>query len=154
VALHHPVAAGRVRVEPTARLDSQICCLLHRLHGEVFGRMDDDSTLATDPGDKRGPVFLIMPPPWFALLAAPTRAASQVLFSAVFGLAFLAGGVTEVIRFDRACQLTVHFVGHGGIPQPPAPAITGPAMDSQLPGNAARRTRQAQQEGRQNPVRT
>ena len=59
----------------------------------------------------------------------------------------------EVIRFHRALQPTIGFVGHGRIPQPPAPAITRTAMDPQLPGNASRRTRQAQQEGGQNPVR-
>src|SRR6516164_7694314 len=47
VALHRPVATGGVRVDPTARLDGKVCSLLHRLHGEVFGRLDDDRALAT-----------------------------------------------------------------------------------------------------------
>src|SRR4029453_13403233 len=62
VALCRPIAARRVGIETAARLDSKVCCLLHRLHGEVFGRLDDDSALTTDPGDDRGPVFVVMPP--------------------------------------------------------------------------------------------
>src|SRR5437763_6226921 len=88
VALHRPLAACGVRGEPTARLDGKVCCLLHRLHGEVFGRLDDDRALATDPGDNRWPIFVVVPPTRFTLLAAPPCPASQVLFSAVFRLAF------------------------------------------------------------------
>jgi hypothetical protein len=43
-------------------------------------------------------------------------------------------------------------VGQGGMAQPPTPAIAGPTMDVQLSGNATRRTRETQQEGRENPV--
>src|SRR5205823_10903800 len=42
IAPHRPVAAGRVRVQPTARLHGEVSGLLHRLHGEIFGRVDDD----------------------------------------------------------------------------------------------------------------
>src|SRR5262245_35855890 len=110
VALHRPVAAGGVRVDPTARLDGKVCGLLHRLHGEVFGRLEDDRALATDPGDNRWPIFVVVPPPRFTLLAAPTCPASQGLLSTVCRLALLAGGVIEVIGFDRAVHLTLHLV--------------------------------------------
>ena len=73
-ALHRPIAARRVGREAAARLDSKVCCLLHRLHGEVFGRLDDDRALTTDPGDERGPVFVIMPPAGLTLLASTPRA--------------------------------------------------------------------------------
>jgi hypothetical protein len=49
--------------------------------------------------------------------------------------------------------LPIGFVGEGRVAQPPTPAIARPPMHPQLPGNAARRTRQAQQDGGQNPVR-
>jgi len=55
VALHRPIAAGRVRGEPTARAHRDLGGLLHRLHGEIFGRLDDDRPLATDPRNNRGP---------------------------------------------------------------------------------------------------
>ena len=54
VTLHRPVAARRVRVEPPARARGDPGRLLHRLDREIFGRLDDDSPLATDPGDDRG----------------------------------------------------------------------------------------------------
>src|SRR5262252_2574376 len=93
------------------------------------------------------------PPARLTLLAATTCPTAKKLFPTLLGLPLVAGGVIEVIRFHRPLQPALGFVGHGRIPQPPAPAIAGPAMDPQLPGNASRRTRQAQQEGRQNPVR-
>src|SRR5215470_4839280 len=132
VALHRPIAAGGVRIDPTARLDGKVCCLLHRLHGEVFGCLDDDSALATDPGDNCWPIFVVVPPTRFTLLAASTCPASQVLFSAVCRLALLAGGVIEVIGFDGAVQLTLHLIGQRSVAEPPAPAIAGPDMDTQL----------------------
>src|SRR5262249_26339770 len=49
VALHRPVAARRVRGEPTACAHGDLGRLLHRLHREIFGRLDDDIPLATDP---------------------------------------------------------------------------------------------------------
>src|SRR5215470_16298819 len=88
VALHRSVAAGRVRVEPTARSHREVRRLLHRLDREIAGRLDHDSSLATDPGDDGWPVFVIMAPTGLAFLAAPTRAASQMLFPAALGLAF------------------------------------------------------------------
>src|SRR5215831_13003948 len=153
VALQSPITARRVRVEPTPRLHRQVSGLLHRLHGEIPGRVDDDRPLTADPRDDGWSVLVIMPPPGLTLLAAPTRAASQRLLAPALRLALLAGGVIEVIRFHGALQPALGFVGHGRIAQPPAPAITSPAMDTQLSSNAPRRTRQAQQEGGQNPVR-
>src|SRR5262249_22278133 len=77
VTLHHPAAAGRVRVEPTARAHGDLRRLLHRLNREIAGRLDDDSPLAIDPGDDGWPVFVIMAPVRFALLVTSTCAASQ-----------------------------------------------------------------------------
>jgi len=56
-----------------------------------------------------------MPPTGLALLATPTRAAPQRLAATLLGLALLAGGVIEVIRFHRAFQLTLHLIGERGI---------------------------------------
>src|SRR5438045_1423619 len=107
VALDRPVAAGRVRREPTPRLDGEVSGLLHRLDGEIAGRLDHHGSLATDPGDDGGPIFVIMTPPGLALLPAPTRAASQVLWPSVFRLPLAAGGVIEFIRFYRALHLAL-----------------------------------------------
>src|SRR5919109_2995661 len=74
VVLHRPIAARRVGRETAARLDSKVCGLLHRLHGEIFGRLEDDRALAAHPGDDRGPVFVIMPPAGLTLLASTPRA--------------------------------------------------------------------------------
>src|SRR5437899_12408605 len=57
VALHRPIATGRVGVEPTARVHRQVGGLLHRLHREISGCLDNDSPLATDPRDNGRPVF-------------------------------------------------------------------------------------------------
>src|SRR5262245_51740146 len=117
VARHRPIAARGVRIEPTARFYRQVGCLLHRLHGEIARRLEDDRTLATDPGDDRRPVFVIMAAPGLTLLAAPPCAAAQRLLPALLGLALLPSGVIEVIRFHGAFQLAVHLVGQGGIAQ-------------------------------------
>src|SRR2546427_7702142 len=82
VARHRPIATGRVRIEPTARFHRQVSCLLYRLHRKIFGRVDDNSPLATDPRDDRGPVFLVVPPTGLAFLAATTGATSQRLLPA------------------------------------------------------------------------
>jgi hypothetical protein len=49
------------------------------------------------------------------LLAATTRAATQMLGATLLGLARLAGGVIEVIRFHCVCHLTIDVVGDGCI---------------------------------------
>src|SRR5262249_35798427 len=150
--LERPIAAGRVGVEPTARLHRKVSGLLHRLDREIAGRLDDDRPLTTDPGDNRGPVFVIMASPGLAFLAAPPRPVSQRLLPALACLALVAGGMVEVIGVHRARQPTIGFVGDGGIPEPPAPAITGPTMDAQLAGHPPRRTRETEEKRRQHPV--
>ena len=153
VALHRPIAAGRIGIQPTARVHRSVRGLLDRLHGAISGRVDDDRPLAADPRHDRRGIFVVMAPAGLTLLATTTRSTPQRLGATLLGSALLAGSVIEVIRFHRACQPAIDFVGHGRIPQPPAPAIARTAMDPQLPGNASRRTRQTQQEGGQNPVR-
>src|SRR3712207_6807699 len=86
IALQCPIAAGRVGVEPTAGLDGEVCGLLHGLHGEIAGRLDDNSPLAAHPRDDRRPVFVVMTTARLALLAAPTRPAPQGLCPSLFGL--------------------------------------------------------------------
>ena len=154
VALHRPIAAGRIGIQPTVRLHRQVGGLLHRLHGEIAGRVDDDRALAADPRDNGWAIFLVMAPAGLTLLAATTRSAPSRLWATLRGVALLAGTVLESIRCHRPLQPALGFVGHGRIPQPPAPARAGPALDPHLPGHASRRTRPAQQAGRPNPVRT
>ena len=57
IARDQPVAAGRVRVEFAAGLHGEVGGLLHRLDGKVPRRLDDDTSLAADPGDDRGAVL-------------------------------------------------------------------------------------------------
>src|SRR5262245_45004684 len=152
IALQSLVATRRVGIEPTARVHRDVGCLLDRLDREIFGRVDDNGPLATDPGDDRGAVFVVMPPAGLALLAAPTCSASQRLLPALLRLPLVPCDVVEVIRFYCACQATIGLVGDGSIPEPPAPAITGPTMDAQLSSNTPRRTRQTEQKCRQDPM--
>src|SRR5215467_5018752 len=152
VPLQRPIAAGRIGIQAAPRLDRKIGRFLHRLHREIFGRVDDHSSLPTDPGDNRWPVFVVMAPPGLAFLAAPTWSASQHLLPALLGLPLVAGGLVEVIRFHRAFQLAVHLIREDRIPEPPAPAVAGPTMDAQLSGNPPRRTRQTEQKGGEKPV--
>src|SRR5262245_5125538 len=77
IALQSPIAARRVGVEPTARLDRHVRGLLDRLDREISGRLDHHCPLATDPGDDGRPIFVIMAPPGLTLLPAPTCAATQ-----------------------------------------------------------------------------
>src|SRR5712691_5007273 len=153
VARHRPVAAGRIRIELTARLHRDVSGLLYGLHREIFGRLYDDRPLATDPGNNGWPVFVVMATAGLAFLAATTRLASQRLLPTAFGLPLVAGGMVEVIRFNRAFQLTMHLIRQRGIPQPPAPPIAGPDMDPHLPRDTPRRTGETEQKGCQNPVR-
>src|SRR5215471_1515615 len=143
VSRERPITAGGVGVEPTADVDGEVRGLLHRLHREIAGRLEDDCPLATAPGDNRWPIFVVVPPTRFTLLAASTCPTSPPLLATPFRLALLAGGVIEVIGFDRAVYL---------IAQPPAPAITGPDMDPHLFGNTPRCTREAQQKRGENPM--
>jgi len=133
-------------------LHRKIGRFLHRLHGAIFGRLDDDRPLATAPGDDRRTVFVVVPPTGLAFLAAPTRSAAQIFFPVLLRLPLLVSGVREFIRFHGALQLPLHLVGQGGIAQPPTPALARPHMHPQSSGNAARGTRQAQEKRRKNPV--
>src|SRR5438132_922116 len=141
-ALQRPIATRRVGVEPTARLDGEVGCLLDRLHREIPGRLDNHCPLATDPGDDGRSVFVIMAPPRLAFLPAPTRSTPQVLFPSVLSLPLVARGMVEVIRFNDAFQLAMHLIGHGGIAQPPAPPIARADMDTQFSRDAPGRTRE------------
>jgi hypothetical protein len=136
IALQGPIAAGRVHVQSTACLHSNVGRFLYRLHGEIAGRLDDDCALAADPGDDRGPVFVLMAPTGLTLLAATTRATPQVFLPSAFGLSLLASRVIEVIRFHRALHLALHLVGQDHLAEPLAPAIARPAVDAHFPGNA------------------
>ena len=77
IALQGSIAAGRVRVERAAHLHREVRSVLHRLDGEVPGRLDDHCSLATDPGDDGRPVFVIMPTVGLAFFATTTRATPQ-----------------------------------------------------------------------------
>src|SRR5215471_16009495 len=132
VSLQRLIATRRVRVEPTARSHGDISCLLHCLDRAIFGRLEDDRPLATDPGNNRGPVFVIMTPTRLTFLAAPTRSTPQRLLSTLFGLSLLTSGVIELIRFDSPFQLLLHVIGQRSVAQPPAPPITGADMDPHL----------------------
>jgi hypothetical protein len=107
---------GLRKGQPTCcpmRVHREVSRLLDRLDCEIAGRLDDDRSLATDPGDDGGPVFVIMAPAWCAFLAPPTCLATQQLFPTPLGLILLASGVIEFIGFDRACQLAIGCVGDG-----------------------------------------
>src|SRR4029450_7387915 len=152
IALQRLIAAGGVRVEPTARVHREVRGLLHRLHRAIFRRLDNDAPLATDPGNDRGPVFVIMAPTRLTFLAAPPRSTPQRLLPTLLGLSLLASGVIEIVRFDGPFSLPLHFIGQRRIPQPPAPPRARPYMPPHLSGNAARGTRQAQEKRRKHPV--
>src|SRR4029450_7071656 len=97
VTLQRPIAARRIGIQATPRLDRKIGRFLHRLHREIFGRVGDDSPLATDPRDDRGPIFVVVPPPRLTFLAAPTRAAAQRLLPALARLALLSTRVIQCL---------------------------------------------------------
>src|SRR5262245_51973854 len=152
LALEPAIAAGRVRIEPTARFDGEVGRFLHRLYGKVPRRLDHDTSLTADPRDDGGPILVVMAAPGLAFLAATPWRAAQCLFPALLGLALVAGGMIQVVGFDRPRHLPLHLVGQGGIAQPPTPAIASADMHPQLFGNATRGTRQTQQKGGENPV--
>ena len=111
VSRERPITAGGGGVEPTADAAGEVGGLLHRLHRAIAGRLEDDCPLATDPGDQRGPIFVVVPPTRFTLRAAATCPTSPQLLATPLCLARLAGGVLEGIDFDRAVSLTLHLVG-------------------------------------------
>src|SRR4030095_10505941 len=128
IARDQPVAAGRVRIELAAGLYGEVGRFLHRLDGKVPRRVDHDPSLAADPGDDGGPILVVMAAPGLAFLAAPPWRAAQGLFPALLGLALVAGGMIQVVGFDRPRQLPLHLVGQGRIAQPPTPAIASPPV--------------------------
>ena len=75
VAFERSIAARGVRVEPTPRLDGEVSSFLDGLHRKIFGRLDHDRPLATDPGDDGWPVFVIVAPARLAFLPAAPRPA-------------------------------------------------------------------------------
>src|SRR4029453_18270407 len=97
IALQRAIAAGRVRVQPTARVHGEIRCLLDRLDGKVPRRVDHDTSLAADPRDDGGPIFVVVAAARLALLTPATGSAAQRLLAISFGLALVASGVIEVI---------------------------------------------------------
>src|SRR2546425_443272 len=82
IALERTIATGRVRREPTARLDREVGRFLHRLDGKVPRRLDHDTSLAADPRDDGGPILVVMASPGLAFLAAPPWRAAQWLVPA------------------------------------------------------------------------
>src|SRR2546429_4950673 len=81
VPFHRPIAAGRIGIQATARVHRKIGRFLHCLHGEIFGRRDDDSPLPTDPGDDRWPLLVVMASTRLALLAATTQSRPHGLYA-------------------------------------------------------------------------
>src|SRR5262249_26260733 len=77
------------------------------------GCLYDDRALATDPGDDRGPIFVIMAPARLAFLPTATWLASQRLLPALFCLPLVAGGVIVVIGFHHTFPLALPFIGPG-----------------------------------------
>src|SRR5215831_2534987 len=152
IARERAIAAGRVRIEPTARFDGDVGRFLHRLDGKVPRRLDHDTSLTADPRDDGGPILVVMAAPGLAFLAATPWRAAQCLFPALLGLALVAGGMIQGVGFDRPRHLPLHLVGQGGIAQPPTPAIASADMHPQLFGNATRGTRQTPQKSGEHPV--
>src|SRR5262249_9296062 len=105
-----------------------------------------------DPGNDGRTIFVIMAPAGLTLFASATGSAAQRLLAAPFRLALVASGVVELIGFDRPLQPASSLVGQGCVAQPPAPAVTGAAMNALLPGDATGCTRQAEQKRGANPV--
>jgi hypothetical protein len=115
ISCQGPIAAGRVGIESTPRVHRDIGGLLYRLHRQISGRLEDDSPLAADPRDDRGPVFVVVTPSGLAFLAATPWLASPRCLPARLGLSLMARGVGEVIGFDRPFQLTTDLIRQGGM---------------------------------------
>src|SRR5262249_4447927 len=103
VALHRPIATRGVRKESAPRLDREVGRFLHGLDGKVSRRLNHDPSPPAYPRDDGMPILSVMAPPGLAFLAATPGLASQRFLAARLGLALLAGGVIEVIGFDRPC---------------------------------------------------
>src|SRR4029453_1118200 len=87
IALERAIAAGRIRIEPTARVDGEVGRFLHRLDGKIPRRVDHDPSLAADPRDDGGPILVVMAAPGLTFLGATPWRAAQTLFSTLLGLA-------------------------------------------------------------------
>jgi hypothetical protein len=61
--------------------------------------------------------------------------------------------MVHLICFNRAVQGALHRLGQGGMAQPPAPAVAGPAREAQLSGDTPGGPGTPQQKGREKPVR-
>jgi hypothetical protein len=133
-------------------LHGEVSGLLHRLDGKILHTLHDNSPLAAAPRDNGGPIFVIMAPTRFTLLAPPPLTAAQRLLPALVCLALLASGMVEFVGFDGPFYVVIRLVGDSRISQPSAPPIARADMDTQFSGNAPRRTQQAQQKGGQNPM--
>ena len=72
VARQRLIGAGRVGIEPAALSYGHVGGLLHGLHREIAGRLEDDLPLPVDPRNNSGPIFVIVAPAGLTLLAAPT----------------------------------------------------------------------------------
>jgi hypothetical protein len=153
LALQRPIAARGVGIQATPCLDGEGGGFLHRANGEIPDGLQHDGPLAVDPRNDGGPVFVVMTPAGLAPFASTPRSASQGLWPTLFGLALVPSDVIELIGFNRALQLAIGLVGDGSIAQPPAPAIAGADMDAHLPRDAPGGTGEAQQKGREDPVR-
>jgi hypothetical protein len=110
-SLQRPIAAGRIGIQATARLNGEIGRLLHGLDGKIPDGLHNDGTLAADPRDDCGPVFVVMTPARLALFATAACPASQVSFPSMFRLTLVASGVIEFIRFDSPRQLALRLIG-------------------------------------------
>jgi len=143
VTLQRPIATRRVRREATGRADSEVGGLLDRRDSIIPPTLYHHRSLAADPGHDGGPVFLIMASTRFTLLAATVWSPSQGLFSSVCSLTLLAGGMIHLVGFDRSRDVTSCLVGDSSIALPPAPPLTGAALDTHLPRDAPGGTQEA-----------
>ena len=127
-AWQRPIAAGRVRVPAPAGVDGEGRRLLPGLPGEIAGRLEAARPLAPAPGDDGRPVLGLMARPGSRCLRRPRARRPRNFFPPLRGLTLVARGVREVIGFDCAVPVTLPLLGQGGMAQPPAPAVAGPAM--------------------------
>jgi hypothetical protein len=79
------------------------CCTVFTV--KSLGRLDDDKALATDPHDDRSPVFAVMTPTGFALLATPMRAAPERFLPTLFRLPLVPSRVWVLIYVVRIEQM-------------------------------------------------
>jgi hypothetical protein len=104
VSLQGPIAARRVRIQATARMDGEVGCLLYRSDGKISHALHHNSPLAADPRDDGGPVFVIVAPAGLAFLPPATWPAPQVFFYRRVSLA-LSGQLCDRVHPIRRCPL-------------------------------------------------